>query len=94
MTRTKTTIATTILLIGALMSGANALTLKAKSANPQPNPGNIAAPAPGATEDHYCKNGHPKFASCTADFVAACKKVGGTMSGQQGWGGRTCFTPS
>ena len=92
MTTTKT-IVTAALILGAFMGGANALSLKANT-KPQV-PGSIAAPAqPGATEDYYCKNGHGKFADCSPAFVAACKKIGGTMSGEQGWGGKTCFTPS
>ena len=92
MTITKT-IVTAALILGAFMGGANALSLKA-NAKPQA-PGSIAAPTqPGATEDYYCKNGHGKFADCSPAFVAACKKIGGTMSGEQGWGGKTCFTPS
>lgn len=92
MTKTKTTLSAAFIL-GALLGGANALELKA-NVKPQA-PGSIAAPTqPGATEDYYCKNGHAKFADCSAAFVAACKKIGGTMSGEQGWGGKTCFTPS
>ncbi len=93
MTRIKITIALAILTVGALANAVNAAQLKTAPAKPA-DLGRIAAPAPGATEDHYCKNGHPKFAACTPAFVAACKKVGGTMSGEQGWGGRTCWTPS
>jgi hypothetical protein len=92
MTTTKT-ILTTVLILGALMGSASALSLKANT-KPQA-PGSIAAPAqPGATEDYYCKNGHAKFAACSPAFAAACKKIGGTMSGDQEWGGKTCFTPS
>jgi hypothetical protein len=92
MTTTKT-ILTAAIILGAFMGGANALSLKANT-KPQA-PGSIAAPAqPGATEDYYCKDGHAKFAACSPAFAAACKKIGGTMSGEQGWGGKTCFTPS
>lgn len=48
----------------------------------------------GATEDKYCKDGSSKFPACNAKFVQACKAAGGTMSGQQGWGGKTCWEPS
>ena len=94
MTNAKTTILTAMIVLGSLMGGANALTLKAAPAKPTA-PGSIAAPAvPGATEDYYCKDGHKTFAGCSPAFAAACKKIGGTMSGEQGWGGNTCFTPS
>ena len=87
------TVLTAVLLLGSFMGATQAANLKAAPVKPSA-PGAIAAPSGGATEDHYCKNGHAKFASCSADFIAACKKVGGTMSDVQGWGGRTCFTPS
>ena len=93
MTNTKTTLLTAVLLLGSFMGATQAASLKAAPVKPS-TPGVITAPSGGATEDHYCKNGHAKFANCSADFIAACKQVGGTMSDVQGWGGRTCFTPS
>ena len=93
MTNTKITMLTAVLLLGSFMGATQATTLKAAPVKPSA-PGVITAPSGGATEDHYCKNGHAKFANCSADFIAACKKIGGTMSDVQGWGGRTCFTPS
>lgn len=95
MINTKLTMLTAVLLLGSFMGATQAATLKAAPVKPSV-PGVITAPGGGATEDHYCKNGHAKFANCSADsdFIAACKKVGGTMSDVQGWGGRTCFTPS
>ncbi|MEO5759705.1 MAG: hypothetical protein ABIQ51_22950 [Mesorhizobium sp.] len=93
MTNANITMLTAVLLLGSFMGATQAASLKAAPVKPS-SPGVITAPSGGATEDHYCKNGHAKFASCSADFVAACKKVGGTMSDVQGWGGRTCFTPS
>jgi hypothetical protein len=93
MTGTKITMLTAVLLLGSFMGATQAASLKAAPVKPS-NPGVITAPSGGATKDHYCKNGHAKFASCSADFIAPCKKVGGTMSDVQGWGGRTCFTPS
>jgi hypothetical protein len=48
----------------------------------------------GATEDKYCKNGSSKFPDCNTKFIQDCKAAGGNMSGQQGWGGKTCREPS
>jgi hypothetical protein len=31
--------------------------------------------------------------TCDADFAAKCKDKGGTLSREQGWGGKTCWTP-
>ncbi|MEI8717778.1 hypothetical protein [Mesorhizobium sp. ISC11] len=92
MTNTKITMLTAVLLLGSFMGATQAATLKAAPVKPS-SPGVIAAPSGGATEDHYCKNGHAKFANCSADFVAACKKVGGTMSDVQGWVGVLASRP-
>lgn len=45
----------------------------------------------GTLPDYQCGGaGRP---ACDDDFKAGCKAKGGTMSGPQGWGGQTCFTP-
>lgn len=56
--------------------------------------GKASANNGGATEDKYCKNGSSKFPDCNTKFVQDCKAAGGNMSGQQGWGGKTCREPS
>lgn len=94
MTNAKTAILTAMLVLGSLMGGANALTLKSATVKPPVGPGSIAAPGGGGLEDTYCKNGHATFPACDAAFAAACKKAGGTMSGTQGWGGKSCWEPS
>jgi hypothetical protein len=46
----------------------------------------------GEAKDEHCGPGH---VPCDDIFVKFCTKVlGGTMSEQQGWGGKTCFEPT
>ena len=56
--------------------------------------GKVSSDNSGATEDKYCKNGSSKFPDCNTKFIQDCKAAGGNMSGQQGWGGKTCREPS
>ena len=60
----------------------------------KPSGGDKTSGGSGATEDKYCKNSSSRFPDCSKKFVQDCKAAGGTMSGQQGWGGRTCWEPS
>lgn len=108
--KTKITILTAALLLAGALGGAHAASFSAapgkdrpsgpgsfsdKSGSSRPSgPGAKAAPSGGATEDKYCKNGSDKYPACDANFVQACKGAGGTMSGKQGWGGKTCWEPS
>lgn len=48
---------------------------------------------PVALEDSYCSDSSSRHVACDAAFVQACADNGGTMSGGQGWGGRTCWEP-
>lgn len=53
----------------------------------------------GELEDEYCRSdGGPLTVNvpwrCGTQFAADCKALGGTMSGEQPWGGQTCHTPS
>jgi hypothetical protein len=45
----------------------------------------------GTLPDFHCGPGQAD--ACDADFAAKCKDKGGTLSGTQGWGGKTCWTP-
>jgi hypothetical protein len=46
----------------------------------------------GEAKDEHCGPGH---VPCDDIFEKFCAKVlGGTMSGKQGWGGKTCFEPT
>ena len=49
-------------------------------------------------EDLYCTNGGKLTVNvpwhCGSTFTADCKKLGGTISKDQPWGGRTCHMPS
>lgn len=46
----------------------------------------------GPLKDEHCG---PNHVPCDSVFERYCTKVlKGTMSGEQGWGGRTCWTPS
>jgi hypothetical protein len=45
----------------------------------------------GTLPDFHCGPGQAD--ACDADFAAKCKEKGGTLSGTQGWGGKTCWTP-
>lgn len=78
----------------AIGGNAVAASLKAATTIPPAGPTKLANPGGGELEDTYCKNGSSKFKPCNQDFLNACKKAGGTMSGEQGWGGRTCWEPS
>lgn len=92
--KTKITILTAALLLAGAL-GAHAASFSAAPGKDRPSgPGAKAAPGGGATEDKYCKTGSDKYPACDANFVQACKSAGGTMSGQQGWGGKTCWEPS
>jgi hypothetical protein len=52
----------------------------------------LTAPGGGQLEDEHCGPGH---VPCDDIFEKYCTKVlKGTMSGEQGWGGKTCWTPS
>ena len=52
----------------------------------------LAAPDGGQLEDEHCGPGH---VPCDDIFEKYCTKVlKGTMSGEQDWGGKTCWTPS
>ncbi|MEO1550057.1 MAG: hypothetical protein AAFR93_06450 [Pseudomonadota bacterium] len=44
---------------------------------------------PGATRDYNC--GGKNMSPCDDDFAKGCEDGGGVMSGQQRWGGKTCF---
>jgi hypothetical protein len=50
------------------------------------------APGAGPLKDEHCGPGH---VPCDGIFEKYCTKVlKGTMSGEQDWGGKTCWTPS
>ena len=93
MTATAKAIFTAACMIGVLMGGVHAASLKAGSSRPPVGPTNLANPG-AVSEDKYCQNGHATFPACDKAFADSCKKGGGTMSGQQGWGGKTCWEPS
>jgi hypothetical protein len=45
----------------------------------------------GTLPDFQCGPGQPD--ACDAKFTDKCNRAGGTLSGEQGWGGKTCWTP-
>jgi hypothetical protein len=44
----------------------------------------------GTLPDFQCG---PGYDPCDATFTQKCADKGGTLSGPQQWGGKTCFTP-
>ena len=46
---------------------------------------------PTVLADTYCHDTNPNYPACDDNFT---KKCSGTVSGVQGWGGKTCFTRS
>jgi len=79
-----------VLSFGAVASSATASELMwVKDSHSSRTAGaNSLAADVGPAEDTYCG---PGFVACDAKFRANCKKNGGHMSGQQGWGGKTCW---
>lgn len=64
--------------------------LRAKT--PAPAMG-LKAPGAGPAKDFSC--GANQMYSCDNPyFYSDCKKLGGTVSGVQGFGGRTCWEPT
>lgn len=90
-------------LIAASLSFSSAYAASQKLA---PTPSSTIKPAlglksagGGAVKDDYCS---PKGTAptvhvpwnCGPQFKADCKRLGGTLSGTQPWGGKTCHSPS
>jgi hypothetical protein len=51
----------------------------------------LAAPDGGPLKDTYCGGSSGTYPACDKTFTDGCKANGGTMSGTQGWGGKTCW---
>lgn len=62
--------------------------LKTPTTTPPPTGPTSLAADEQKLEDIYCGPGH---VPCDDIFIAYCKLIGGTMSGRQPWGGKTCF---
>ena len=86
-------------LIAASLSFSSAY---AASQNLAPNPTKKPVfgfkAASGGKGDIHCSSGSPLSSNvpwtCGTQFAADCKRLGGTLSDKQKWGGKTCFEPS
>jgi hypothetical protein len=78
----------------ASSGGAEAARLKMRTASPPPQGMSDLKAKPRVVRDKYCKDNSPNHVPCDWVFENYCKLLGGTMSGRQGWGGKTCWTPS
>jgi hypothetical protein len=77
-----------LLLLSLPMAGAQSGELRARGSA---SPHGLKADGGGTLPDFHCGPGQADV--CDAAFTAKCKDKGGTLSGEQGWGGKTCWTP-
>ena len=91
MTRLPGLLAFSVALISTLaISAGNANAKQLRAHQPAQSLG-LKANGGGTLPDYQCGGaGRP---ACDDDFKSGCTAKGGTMSGPQGWGGQTCFTP-
>lgn len=81
-----------VLTLAVTLSGAaSAGQFKNRTNSPPPvGPGKLTGQQ-HTVKDIYCGPGH---VPCDNVFWAYCKLIGGTPSGRQPWGGKTCFHPT
>jgi hypothetical protein len=83
--------AAALTLAVALSGAASAAQFKNRTNSPPPAGPSKLTGQQHTVKDLYCGPGHQP---CDDLFWAYCKLIGGTPSGRQPWGGKTCFHPT